>query len=142
MAWSSWQQTLMFGLLLVLLSGCGMVARPTEEFIAVSDDYLQRLRWQDYNGVARHLAASERDSFLEQWTPLDDLRMTDARLDSLEFRGDGRQAQTRVTLEYYLLPSTTVQRLRLSQSWEYQGGDRTQPGLWQITTPFPPPPGP
>lgn len=142
MAWPNWQQTLMFGLLLVLLSGCGMVARPTEEFIAVNDDYLQRLRWQDYNGVARHLAASERDSFLDQWSPLADLRMTDASLDSLEFHGEGRQAQTRVTLEYYLLPSTTVKRLRLSQSWEYQGGDRTHPGLWQITTPFPPPPEP
>lgn len=142
MACSRWQQTLMFGIFVLLLNGCGVVVRPTEEFIAVSDDYLQRLRWQDYNGVAKHLVASERDAFLDQWTGLDDLRMTDANLDSMEFRAEGRQAQTRVSLEYYLLPSTTVKRLRLNQSWEYQGGDRTHPGQWQITTPFPPPPVP
>lgn len=131
---------LLLGLSL-LLAGCGMVARPTEEFLPASNDYLQRLRWQDYHGVARHLLESEREAFLEQWSDQADLRMTDAQLDSLEFRGEGRQAQTRVTLEYYRLPSTTVKKLRLNQSWEYRGGDRTHPGQWLIVTPFPPPPG-
>jgi hypothetical protein len=132
-----WVLLLGFGL---LLSACGLAARPAQEFLAVSDDYLQRLRWQDYNGVARHLVESEREAFLAQWSDQPDLRLTEAQLDSLEFRAEGREARTRVTLEYYRLPSTTIERLRLNQSWEYRGGDRTHPGQWLITTPFPPAP--
>jgi len=39
-------------------------------------------------------------------------------------------------IEYYLLPSTAVRTHRLHQEWEYVGGDRFQPGLWRIITPF------
>ncbi len=127
-------------LILWLLAGCGLAARPAEDFLSASDDYLQRLRWQDYNGVARYLVPGERQPFLDQWADQDDLRLTDVSLDSLEFSDQGRQARTRVTLEYYRLPSTVIQRLRLNQEWEYQGGSRTRPGQWQITTPFPPAP--
>lgn len=131
---------LLLGVSISLLTGCGMVARPTEEFLPASNDYLQRLRWQDHNGVARHLVESERDAYLEQWSDQQDLRMTDAILDSMDFQQQGRLAQTRVTLEYYRLPSTTIKKLRLNQTWKYLGGDRTHPGQWQIITPFPPPP--
>lgn len=131
---------LLFGVAISLLAGCGMVARPAEEFFPASNDYLQRLRWQDHNGVARYLVESERGAYLEQWSGQEDLRMTDAQLDSVDFLEEGQQAQTRVTLEYYRLPSTTVKKLRLNQTWKYLGGDRTHPGQWQIITPFPPPP--
>lgn len=127
-------------LILWVLAGCGLAVRPADEFLAVGDDYLQRLRWQDYNGVARYLIPAERQPFLDQWGDQTDLHLTEARFDSLEFFEQGRRARTRLTLDYYRLPSTVIQRLRLDQDWEYRMGSRTRPGQWLITSPFPPAP--
>lgn len=142
MSLQGFRSGLLLAIVLLLSSGCGLAVRPTEEFLRDSDDYLQRLRWQDHNGVARYLIESERQAYLDRWSGQEDLRITDVNLDRMDFQNEGRQAQTRVTLEYYILPSTTIKKLRLPQSWEYLGGDRTHPGQWQIVTPFPPPPEP
>lgn len=122
----------------VLLSSCGWAVRPAKEFAGASRDFAQRLRWKDFNGASRHLAEEHRTDFLERLGALEDLHIVDVRLESIDHHEEGKRAETRTVVEYYLLPSATVKKLRLNQEWSYEGGDRYRPGIWQITTPFPP----
>jgi hypothetical protein len=51
---------------------------------------------------------------------------------------EGHRAHTTLALEYYLVPSITIKKVRLRQEWGYQGGDRYHPGTWMLAGPFPP----
>jgi len=121
-----------------MLAGCGMVVRPQQEFQSASKDYVQRLRWSDYQGVAAYLPDADRAEFLDRFAALEGLHFVDVQLASVNFADEGRRADTSLALEFYLLPSITVKRLRLRQEWLYQGGDRYHPGRWQLAGPFPP----
>ncbi len=103
--------------LLLALTGCLGAPRPQEPFRPAVSDYVQRLRWQDYHGVARYLAEEHREAFLERFLPLSDLRITDVRLDSVEPQAEKDRMVTHIVLEYYLLPSATVKRVALRQEW-------------------------
>lgn len=130
-----WSVVLLMGLLLV---GCGLAARPQQEFQPVLKDYVERLRWRDYQQVAAYLPEAEREDFLQRFSALDDLHIVDVQLESADFGEAGRQVHTTLTLEYYLIPSITVKKIRLRQEWQYQGGDRYHPGTWKLAGPFPP----
>ena len=124
--------------IIALLLGCAPIVPPGEQFDSVTRDYLQRLRWMDWNGAARHIAEEQRDEFLERFGSLKDLHVTDARLESVEMLPEDSRALTRIALEYYMLPSATVKTLMLRQEWIYHPGDRAAPGIWRMVTPFPP----
>ena len=121
-----------------LLSSCGMVARPGQDFSVASRECMQRLRWMDYPAVAGYLSEEHREDFLDRFYSLADLHIVDVRLERVELREDERRAETTTVIEYYLLPSTTVKEFFLHLEWAYTGGDRYHAGFWQITTPFPP----
>jgi len=125
-------------LTVLLLFGCGLAARPQQEFQPALKDYVERLRWRDYQEVAAYLPETEREDFLTRFSALDDLHIVDVQLESADFSEEGRRVQTTVALEYYLIPSITVKKFRLRQEWLYQGGDRYHPGTWKLAGPFPP----
>jgi len=120
-----------------LLLACGLAAQPRKEFQSVFRDYAERLRWRDYKGVARYLDEAERGAFLNRFGSLDDLNIIDVQLDSADFAESGHRVVTTTNVEYYLLPSLTVKKLRLRQQWVYQGADRYHPGTWRIEGAFP-----
>jgi hypothetical protein len=120
-------------LILLLLAACAASSRPQEQFQTVSFDYLQRLRWHDYHGVARHLAVEHREDFLDRFLYRSDLRFTDVRLDHVEVGPEKDRIVTHVVLEYYLLPSATVKTLPLRQEWLHD-----PKAGWQMVTPLPP----
>lgn len=122
----------------VLLFGCAAVHRPSTPFEPVALDYIQRLRWHDWNGVARHLPEEERAPFLERMLGLEDVRITDVRLEGIEIEGDGSGAIARLGIEYYRLPSPTVKTVRTIQQWRHAEGARGSAGGWRLLTPLPP----
>lgn len=122
----------------LLLLGCAATERQTRPFDDVVLDYMQRLRWHDWNGAAQHIPEEERDPFLQRMLEGEDLRMTDVRLEGVELQGDGTRAATRIAFEYYRLPSPTVKTVRAKQEWAYAEGDRTRPGGWRVLIPLPP----
>lgn len=130
-----WSVVLLTGL---LLAGCGLAARPQQEFQPAFKDYVERLRWRDYQDVAAYLPETDRDDFLQRFSALDDLHIVDVKLESADFSEEGRRVQTTLALEYYLIPSITVKKVRLRQEWRYQGEDRYHPGTWKLAEPFPP----
>lgn len=121
-----------------LLSSCGMVVRPGQDFSVASRECMQRLRWMDFPAVAQYLSEEHREDFLNRFNSLADLHVVDVRLERVEFKEEERRAETTTVIEYYLLPSATVKKFLLRQEWAYTGGDRYHAGLWRIITPFPP----
>ncbi len=128
---------LTLALLVALLWGCGALVLPGRELPLTSTDFHQRLRWQDYQGAARHLTDKHRPEFLSHFKSREDLHIVDVRLDTMEYVDGATTAVTETVLEYYQLPSVTVKKHRFRQQWEYQGGDRYHPGTWRIISPFP-----
>lgn len=124
-------------LMVVLLSSCGLAARPGETMLESRDDFIQRLRWQDCNGAGRYLAAEHKEAFLERCQADEDLHFVGVQPQSVALSDDQRQADTVTLLEYYRLPSVVVKKYRLRQEWAYRQGEGMKQGFWQIVDPFP-----
>ncbi|BCR03364.1 hypothetical protein DESUT3_04330 [Desulfuromonas versatilis] len=128
----------LLGLFFLLLGGCGVVVQPGKEFHLASRDFAQRLRWMDVSGTARHMLPEYAEDYRQRYLGREDLRIVDVRFETIELLEQGREAEARMVVEYYLLPSLNVKKFRFSQHWAYLGGDRYHPGVWTITSPFPP----
>jgi hypothetical protein len=116
----------------VFLASCSMAGMHSgERFLSARDDFSQRLRWQDYQGAARHLAAEQRSTFLEKYSGRDDLRFVAVEPISADLGDENRSAKTLTVLQYYRLPSAVVKTFQLSQEWVFEENS------WQIVSPFP-----
>ncbi len=124
-------------LMVVLLSSCGLAARPGETMLEARDDFAQRLRWQDCNGAGRYLAPEHKEAFLETCHANEDLHFVGVQAQSVNLSEDQAKADTVTLLEYYRLPSVVVKKYRLRQEWVYQQSDVMKEGFWQIVSPFP-----
>jgi hypothetical protein len=127
------------GLWLVVLGlvGCATVVRPVELFSLSNEDFVKRLRWLDYQGMAQHLVEGDRGEFLDRFADNEDFRVVDLETERIDFQSDGRQAVVWYVLEYYLLPSATVKKERFRLVWEFREEHKLFPGVWLITTEFP-----
>jgi hypothetical protein len=116
----------------VFLASCSMAGMHSgERFLSARDDFSQRLRWQDYQGAARHLAAEQRSTFLEKYSGRDDLRFVAVEPISADLGDENRSAKTLTVLQYYRLPSAVVKTFQLRQEWVFEENS------WQIVSPFP-----
>jgi hypothetical protein len=124
-------------LLLLLLAACAVFNPPAKQRQAALDDFMYALRWQRYPEAAAFMIRDHREAFLDQMEPLKDLNVTEVRLQRAELSEEGLRAETRLEMDYYLLPSTTLKTLRIDQTWRwFETGDGVQRGFL-ITTPFP-----
>jgi hypothetical protein len=131
-------------LLLVCLAGCALsaqVVKPESQFLSPQDDFMQRLRWRDYQGAAKHFTEPHREGFLQQFRGSGDLNVTDVRLESARYVAEGERMETVVVVEYFMLPSVAVKTFRLEQQWTYFREEEKQSGEWLITSVFPVFPG-
>jgi hypothetical protein len=96
------------------------------------------LRWQRYQDAAAFFTSEHREAFLTQIETIQkSLNVTDIRLQRLDLKDDGRRAETRMEMDYYILPSASLKTMRIDQTWIYfESG-----GGFLITTPFPKFPG-
>lgn len=123
--------------LLVLLAGCAPPTGTAEELEPAGRDFLQRLRWKDYQGASAYLLLPEhRKEFLGSFSAEEQLHITDVQLEQVENSAPGK-AITWAVLEYYRFPSLSVRKFRMRLDWVYIGGKRLQPGSWLLSTPFP-----
>jgi hypothetical protein len=122
---------------ILLLAACATIEPPATKFPATVDNFMQQLRWKDFQGASQHMAEEYREGFLNQFSGLSDLRITDVRLESTSFREKDQRMETWAVLEYYLLPSISIKTFTFRQEWELRGADRYRSGTWVIVTPFP-----
>jgi hypothetical protein len=123
--------------ILLLLASCAPPAGTAEELSPAGRDFLQRLRWKDYQGASAYLFPERRQEFLGHFAEQERLHITDVQLERVESSAPGK-AVTWGVLEYYRLPSLSVQKFRFALDWTYVGGGRLQAGAWLIDSPFPP----
>jgi len=122
-----------------LLAGCAElgdlsgVGKGRGAFTMLSEDFVQRLRWQDYVGAAAHLTEPNRQAFLDRFRKDRGLKITDVRLESLVFADQGSRADGELVVEYYRLPSLTVKTARFPVRWSFYGPDEPTPVGWKIT---------
>lgn len=126
--------------LLVALAGCSglQMDTPNKSFEAENRDFLQRLRWKDIPGAAKHVSKPRRKAFRDHFGGQDDLNIADVRLESADFTKDGEEVESVVVVEYYRLPSTRVQTHRYEVRWTFFDQDQPTPVGWQITSDIPP----
>lgn len=131
---------ILLGTTLVLtlaLTACTLLNPPEKQRKTALDDFMYTLRWQQYPAAAEYFVSAHRRAFLEQMEALSGLNVTDVRLARIDLKAEGRRAETRLEMDYYLLPSATLKTLRIDQTWVYfETGDSEYNGFL-ITTPFP-----
>lgn len=119
-------------------AACATVMRPGDQYQDAAKDFAKRLRWADCPGAALHMSAAVRDDFMTRFGGNDDLRVVEFSPEQVEFGEDDKTADAWYSLEYYLLPSASVKKKRIKLHWEYQEESRLRPGVWRITSEFPP----
>lgn len=124
-------------LLALLLGACAVLNPPAEQQQKALDDFIYALRWQRYADAAAFFATDNRQAFLEQMTSLKDLNITEVRTVRRELSEAGRHAETRLEIDYYLLPSITLKTLAVDQTWRWFAASADSPQGFQIITPFP-----
>lgn len=124
-------------LLLLVLTGCGMLSSPQADFGTALENFTQRLRWLDLADAARFLEPEHRNGFLAQFDAIDGLHITEVRYQVRDQPNGPLQMESQLEIDYYLLPSVTLKTRRLRLAWHYVGGDRWHPGSWLIVGPFP-----
>ncbi|GAB4171766.1 MAG: hypothetical protein Tsb0017_17430 [Geothermobacteraceae bacterium] len=126
-------------LLCLLLAGCSLYSSLTEpeknrrSFDLITDDFTQRLRWQDYGAAAGHLDEPLRKDFLDRFRRDTDLKITDVRQENLVFNEEKTRAEGDLIIEYYRLPSPAVKTARLPLTWAFFGPKDPTPVGWKIT---------
>ena len=132
-----------FQVLLVLafmgsLAACSMAPKVSDDLTPAVYDFAQRLRWNDYSGASRYFDTEEnRQEFLQTFTGMQDLQITDVVVESIDFAEDRRSASTSMVLEYFLLPSPVVKTYRFSLQWAYLGLKPNSSESWLVSSRFP-----
>jgi len=123
--------------MVVLLTACGALKVTEKQRTKAVDDFMYALRWQRYQEAAAFFTSEHRRAFLDQMEDLRDLKVTDVRLQRVEPADEGRRVETRLEMDYYLLPSATLKTLRIDQTWVYPTTGDSAGSSFLITTPFP-----
>lgn len=134
------RKVLQMGLLLLavgfLSGGCGRIAVPRANPAQAEEDFSNRLRWLDIQGVAQYLQPEYQEDFRKRFAALKGLHITDVRPASGD-RPDPQRLDSTLEVDYYRLPSVIVKTRQLHLTWQYIDLGRWQSGYWQIVGPFP-----
>jgi hypothetical protein len=123
-------------MVLLLAGGCGLLNSREGDRKAAFDNFVKYLRYQLYPAAGSYFSPELREAFLDQMEEVKGLNVTDVRLVRVDVKEDGERVDTRLEVDYYLLPSVTVKTLRVDQVWRHRE-DPLEGELFFITTPFP-----
>ena len=124
--------------LILTLSACSNPLMPMDQVGEASlDDFMNAMRWKRFPMAASYIKPEHRQDFMDIFTPLKDIHIVDVRLINLKPSDEDRHFETLIEMDYYLLPSVTIQTFNLEQIWEYFDGEGPEQQGFQIITPFP-----
>lgn len=136
---AGWIKVLCGCVMVAVLSACAAVPRISDDLTPAAYDFAQRLRWKDFNGAARYFDdADKKHAFVDVFAEMKDLQITDVRVETIDLDAGGQGATTRMTLEYFLLPSVSVKTFAFELDWAYAGLKPKAAETWFIASPFPP----
>jgi hypothetical protein len=123
-------------MVLLLVGGCGLLNSRESDRKAAFDNFVKYLRYQLYPAAGSYYSPDLREAFLNQMEKVKGLSVTDVRLVRVDVKDAGERVDTRLEVDYYLLPSVTVKTLHVEQVWRYRQDPLEGEGFF-ITTPFP-----
>ena len=119
-------------LLLIIVAATSLQCGITNHAATLKSSVLgfnENLRWRRYDGAASFLPHKDRGPFLKSCLG----KERDLFIQSLEIKdvhlnqeSETQKAKVLIMAEYYILPSTVVQRKPVNQEWEFSNG------LWQL----------
>ncbi len=115
-----------------LLSGCPRNIDLGPGYQAMSKDFLQAMRWQDFHGAAAYLQDGSRQQLLASFNGSEDLHIVDAEYQYSRLNKKMGTAESELTLKYYMLPSTRVKDWVWKIDWVLIPVDTKQRGTWQV----------
>lgn len=123
---------------LLFLSACTGPMDTGPGLPAISSQFSEAMRWQDYLGAGNYLQTDIRSAFLDQFEQDEDLHVIESRIVSVELNAETGMVEADYRLEYYRLPSMRVKKWQWSQQWQLQSQKGLKSGIWLITNPPPP----
>ncbi len=122
---------------LVMTSACAMLPTHKDDFTKKNEDFMLRVRWLDFPGASLHFDQEYRQEFVERFEDSDDLRITSFTMARIDINVPEEKATVHYRLEYYMLPSATIEKKKFSLTWEQPVVDSSGKAYWRITEPFP-----
>ena len=124
--------------LVLSLIACSNPLKPLGKTGELSrDDFMNAMRWKQFTIAASHIVPEHSQDFLKTFTALKDIHIVDVRLINLQTISEGRQFETAIEMDYYLLPSVTLKTFSYNLTWVYFDGDDPARQGFLINTPFP-----
>lgn len=117
---------------LLVMTGCSQKIDFGPGYDRMSKDFLQAMRWQDFQGAAAYLNKDERPKLLASFNGLRDLHIVEAEYQYSRLDKKMGTAESELILKYYLLPSTRVQDWVWKIDWVLIPVDTKQRGTWQV----------
>jgi hypothetical protein len=118
--------------LLIFGGGCAQKIDLGPGYERMSKDFLQAMRWKDFQGAAEYLDEGVRAQFLESFDKSEDLNIVEAEYRYSRLDKKNGTAASELILKYYLLPSTRVQDWAWKIDWTLIPVDTKQRGSWQV----------
>lgn len=114
------------GICCVLQTGIGCATpssgKTLEALQASVTGYLEAFRWKNYSVAARYLPAADRTAFLSTFDEDGNaIHVEDAKVVQVDLQSD-EAAEITVRYRYMKLPSVTVERSIVTQSWHKVDG--------------------
>lgn len=128
----------LFACLLMFLSACSGPLDTGPGLPAISKQFSEAMRWQDYIGAGFSLHEDVRGAFLDQFQQEVDVRVVESRIVSIELDAATKTAEADYRLEFYRLPSMRVKEWQWNQQWQLQQQKSLKSAVWQIVNPPPP----
>ena len=119
-------------LAIFLVSGCANKVDLGPGYQRISKNFLQAMRWKDFQGAAAYLSMDNRPKLLADFDGLKDLNIVDAEYQYSDMDKKTGTARSELKLTYYLLPSVRVKEWRWKQDWVLIPVDSKQRGTWQL----------
>ena len=129
-------------LLVVLsVSACSSVKeyQAEDDFSKKTEDFVLRMKWNDFIGASLHFKGDLREEFLERFEDWDTLKVSEVTMSRVKSELDGDTARkiTYYRFEYYLLTEMTVHKEKIELIWELSAKSDDKGAYWRIVEPFP-----
>ncbi len=123
-------------LLVIVLAGCQTIFGSAEKLDDATRDYQRMVRWQEMErAVLTYVDTEARELYSKRIVAAKEVNIVDYRIVSVDCNEKKGEADVRVSIEYFRLPSATVRTVEDLQKWRYVGDNKG--GGWRLTTPLP-----
>ncbi len=123
---------LLFFMVFLMQPGCAKKVDLGPGYDKTSKQFLQAMRWKDFQGAAGYLKVDDRQKLLDSFENLKDLNIVEADFHYSRLNKEEQTAKSKIVLKYYLLPSTRIKEWSWEMDWLLIPAGTKKLGAWQV----------